>query len=460
MPDKDFEQQLRDGLHDWQMAPPPPVRDAVLEAVRRRRRRRGLLWIPLGVVLLGAALGGYYAFRRHPAERPAAIRQVGLPASTVATPPQPAVPAAVAPAEVPVARRAGSVNPTASPAWVPAVRGATPAREAVTLRKTGADRPAAPAASEVSAIAAPGAPDLLPSNAPVALTPTPWSPAALAHQPLETGGANSGGDVKNTGGAKPAAWSFRVYAAGGASGQGSFLSFGAPAQSQHVNFMDAGATGNNAGVPVTGASGATASTGMDTLAGRRAGFGWTVGVSASRRLSSRFRAEAGLDFTQAETRIGPVNGYGPYLGYTASNQSNYNYGAPPYTTRLTYINSYRLLSLPLDVSWSVAPRTRAQPSVYLGVAPAWLFSGDALMYNPSYSGYEVAKSLYRHLQLSGELGFSATILRFKGGDVGAGPFLEYGFSNLQKFAPVSDHLNFAGVRLDLSLVGKTSRKAP
>lgn len=456
MPDKDFEQQLRDGLHDWQMAPPPPVRDAVLKAVRRRRRRRGLLWIPLGVVLLGAALGGYYAFRRHPS-------------------------VTVTPVGAPVARRAASVSPTAPPAAVPAVRGATPAREAITLRKTGADRPAVPAAIEVTksattkaatSAAAPPAPDLLPSNAPVALAPMPWSPAALTHLPLEISGAISGGDVKNTGGAKnsvkhgaknmggakPAAWSFRVYAAGGASGQGPFLSFGAPAQSQHVNFMDAGATGNNAGVPVTGGSGATASTGMDTLAGRSAGFGWTVGVSASRLLASRFRAEAGLAFTQAETRIGPVNGYGPYLGYTATNQ--YNYGAPPYTTRLTYINSYRLLSLPLDVSWSVAPRTRAQPSVYLGVTPAWLFSGDALMYNPSYSGYEVAKSLYRHLQLSGEVGFRATILRFKGGDVGAGPFLEYGFSNLQKLTPVRDHLNYTGIRLDLSLAGKTSKKAP
>lgn len=467
MPDKEFEQQLRDGLHDWQVTPPPPVRDAVLEAVRRRRRRRGLLWIPLGLLLLGAGLGGYYALR----ESPAMPRPDGSPTPGAAPVASSAAPVTVqaAPGTTKAAQMAaGAVTPTpggstATPfvgSVAPGAKtltqgGKNPTPDAITLRKTVAEQSAisavTPAAYEVTPTpsrewVAQDKPDLAANYAVVPLPAMPWTsgkinhrPLAIAQNPIRTGRTES-------------PWSFHIHASTGATGQGAFLSFGAPAKNQQVVFRDPTNPINNA-YPSTGNGG------TDTLAGRSAGWGWSVGLSVARRLSDRFKVDAGLAFTQAETRIGPLNHHGgSYLGYTAAGQV-YNVGGStgPYT-QVTYVNSYRLLSLPVDVSWSVAPRTRVQPSVSLGVAPAYLFSGDAVMYNPEYSGYEVSKGLYRHWQWSGEIGLTGNLFRFRDGkSITIGPFLQYGFSSLQKPAPVQDHVNYAGIRLDLGLPGKKTK---
>lgn len=477
MPDKDFEQQLRDGLHDWQVTPPPPVRDAVLEAVRRRRRRRGLLWIPLGLLLLGAGLGGYYALREQPAmPRPngpvaagaAPVTTKAAPAPTGAAPaPTKTAPAptgaspmtAISGPAAPGAAGATPGSPSATPGAGPAAPDAnSPTPDAITLRKTVAEQSAASAATPAASAtqnpapagtsAAPGEPaaqdkpDLVHSDAPGPLPATPWTPGKISHKPLVIA------QTPITIGHAKSPWSFHIHASTGATGQGAFLSFGAPAQNKQVVFRDA----NN---PVNNAYPSAGNTGTDTLTGRDARWGWSVGLSVARRLSDRFEVEAGLAFTQAETRIGPLNDHGgSYLGYTSAGQV-YNIGGSGQYTRVNYVNDYRLLSLPVDVSWSVAPRTRVQPSVYLGVAPAYLFSGDALMYNPEYSGYEVSKTLYRHWQFSGELGLMGNLFRFRDGKrITIGPFLQYGFPSLQKPAPVQDHLNYAGIRLDLGLPGK------
>src|SRR5580704_5105050 len=68
MPDKEFEEQVKDRLGEWSLEPSVAIRAQILQAVQQRRRRRAFLWIPalLGVLLVGAwGVFNWGAYRGH-----------------------------------------------------------------------------------------------------------------------------------------------------------------------------------------------------------------------------------------------------------------------------------------------------------------------------------------------------------------------------------------------------------
>ena len=288
-------------------------------------------------------------------------------------------------------------------------------------------------------------------------------PPVVAVHPQETADNAKVGKTTAGKGAAPAKtasgkWSFRVYGSAGFSGQGSFLQFRAPAENVHAHFAQS-LTSAGTGPGNLGGNTGSAS-GLDTLAARRAGGGWTLGVSESLRLSRHFRVGAGLEYARFDTRIGELQGASP-LNYTASSPAGvYSGNGTGATIGFTYTNRYQFLSLPLDLTWTIAPGRRWNPSLYAGISPAYLFSGDALMYNPGASGYEKNTGLYRHWSLYGEAGFTADLFRVGPAVISGGPLVQYGFSGIQKPAPVKDHLNYAGIRLGIALPSKVNKHKP
>ena len=530
MPDKDFEQQIREGLGDWEMVPPPPVRQAVLDSVRQRRRRRAILWIPSALLLLGLLAGGaWYILRVGPegaAPSAGADHAAGAEATTAAGAATPVAPstgvghaagagdAAVAPssglgtpagagaatpatpsagaghaagttsaAGQPAARSAGAATPgvtaaegrsarTTTSSAAAAVRRSGRGTRATTETRAGtalststspatpAESPYGPAQHDLRAGAGTGTVPLPGEWWTSVVTAFPLQPAAWPAEasPARTDNADKKAPGKKTTG-RPAGsdWSFRISASAGVSGQGSFLQFSAPAKTIYTRFYQFPSSALNAANPTPGGGGA-ATSGYDTLAGRKTGAGWTLGVAIQHRLSAHIRVGAGVDYARFDTRIGPVSGGGTAPGAQTSAylpNSSYNSGSV-----FTYVNRYTLLRVPLDLTWMIAPTRRWNPSVYGGMSGAFLFSGDALMYEPNVSGYTKSSLLYRHWSLYGELGFSVDLVHAGWFVLQAGPVVQYGFTGLEKPAPVKDHLNYAGIRLDMVLPVKTNKQKP
>jgi hypothetical protein len=90
----------------------------------------------------------------------------------------------------------------------------------------------------------------------------------------------------------------------------------------------------------------------------------------------------------------------------------------------------------------------------MGLSPAYLFGGDALMY--SSGGYEKDASLRRRWSLYGEAGGTADLAHWGRYALQVGPVLGYDFFNLQPGLPLKDHLSYLGLRLGLVLPGKNN----
>ncbi|TDX00770.1 hypothetical protein [Dinghuibacter silviterrae] len=485
MPDKEFEQQVREGLQGLELPPSPVIRQAVLDAIRRRRRRGFILWVPVGLLSLGGMLwGGWYALEgRKPVGSGAAVvtNRVGVAGGAVSQPgaapgtgqtrPSPAAqgsggnrpsPANVGSVDAPVtsgARAEGGRSVDGTPqsdragsagvANTPSATG-TEASANAAASATGNTTPAVAAATRVDTAA------------------TASSPAAHPRGPLTSVGATADlhrfdfsaahltpAQLKRNAEKKTSPWTFRLNGNLGFSGQGPFLQFHTPAKTLYAPFISSPGSLSSSG------SGNLATGYYDTLATRKTGAGWSIGMSASRRLSAHLRLDMGLAYDHLETRMGPVakNSAGSYSALDAYNSSGTSQSLPSGSGSgaFDYINRYRLLRLPLDLAWTVTPSARWTPTFYLGLSPAFLFSGDALMYAPNAVGYEKNKTLYRHLSLYGEMGGMIDLWRSGRFALEAGPFIQYGFSGIQKATPVKDHLNYAGLRLGIAIPSKSNK---
>ena len=114
-----------------------------------------------------------------------------------------------------------------------------------------------------------------------------------------------------------------------------------------------------------------------------------------------------------------------------------------------YDNRYGLLSLPLDLTWNIPRLHSLKPALSLGLVPAYLVSVHALEYYPE-GGYLIGKDLYQRWHLSGEAALSLEFWHFRDWAFSGGPFFRYDFQNLQRNAPVPDHLNSLEWRLALT----------
>jgi hypothetical protein len=465
MAGKDFEQQVREGLQDWTMAPADQVRSAVLERVGRQRRRRALLWVPLGLLLLGLFVGGAF-WLTSVRSRQTAAQGASAAATAPARGSVAAVDSSVAgrrPGDGGASGSAAAGGPTRESATGHGTSGVAESatgirhrrralglaevgsrgdlsRATVYERNTGTaahswatgsaatDGPAAVAGvvsapdlylSFSSGYLFPSPPE---SGAPVRIFP-PLRPAPVG---TDSHAGHTAAPLGNKGG-------LQVYVAAGASAQGSFLRFHTPAHISRFSAATSLGLGNN-----SGQSG-------DTLANSVSRPGITVGVSWLWRLSEHWGAGLGLEFDSWETVFSPVQENGSYSAPGVASVSTYGYYTAGYGSSVT--NRYRLLQLPVDISWHIAPRRAWNPTLYLGLSPSYLLAGKGLVYISDGSGYEKDASLYRHCSLSGVSGFRADVVHVGKYVLQAGPTLQYGLSNVQKSAPVADHLNYVGVTL-------------
>jgi hypothetical protein len=479
MPDKEFEQQVREGLQDWEIQPNPEIRKAVLKAIRRRKRRGFFLWVPVGLLSLGGMLwGGWYVFEGGKTGAnivstvaPAENHSVSAPSGNRAAPVTTTPAGAAATLKAPAGARAATATPAGAHATTAVPGTSVTATPGVTVselpaRSTrgatyGAEGHAGAGANGANAATqgetAAGAP-LGEATAPPPgdLTKAPGGTALT--RKFDTHAARLTPEQINRGkSTKTNHWTFHLYGNAGWSGQGPFLQFHTPTESRFVHYVQSpGANYSSSPGSTLGGTGY----GYDTLAARKTGAGWSLGVSASRQLSKHLRLDMGVAFDQLETRLGPVEktSYGSFLAAQAYGATT-SISSPAGSTvnGKDFVNRYQLLRLPLNLAWTVAPSARWTPTVSVGFSPAYLFTGNALMYTPDGEGYQTNKLLYRHLSLYGDVGATMDLWRSRWCTLEAGPFMQYGFSGIQKATPVKDHLNYAGLRVGIALPS-TSRK--
>jgi len=470
MPDRDFEQQVRDGLQEWRIDPSDRVWIAISGQIRKRRRRWALFWLPLAVGLLCA--GGWFWFNSGTApsgkvavtRSPAAVGQTQAGQESTGQMPsaepraksaQPSTghSSGVSGRATGVSVRASGVSAagaegltaasgTATAVSAPAPTASVPATAA---REQGRIIAVAPAEPEAGAGTSAQALSLRYTPGLAGISPcTPCYPdPKLAFQPLTSGA------MKNTSMNPPLKktnpplkkWQARFYAGAGVSGQGQAFHFNTPAENAvYDNFT----TSNPSNLPGSAAT-------KDTLAARKSGAGVQIGVGWSRRLSRHWKVGTGLEYDFWQTAFDPI-----YPATAAANPSFFSTATSNYSTGYgeRYVNGYQLLQVPLVITWQMSPGRRWNPSLYSGLSIAYLFSGEALMYAPDESGYVKNSSLLRHWSGYWETGLKFDVWHIGKHALDAGPVFQYGLSGLQKGAPVSDHLNYIGIQLGFTLPGK------
>ncbi|GEM_PF-5583449 len=409
MPDKDFEERVRERLGELSLEPSSTIRASTLEAVRQRRRRRAFFWIPLllGLLLVGAwGAWKWGAFQGH---RGTAVAPTAMPTPIAVTPAPPAAPTASVPTSPSPAAAAAPPAATISPAAAPGA--ATPAR--------GAASTATPAPGGPSAAPEPR-PDLTLSAGGVFIKTGPPDMNDRVRAPRQM--PKPKGKIRK--------WSLTVYGGAGLSGQGAFGSFHTPAGVQWVSTPTSASTGPN----TTGNRGGY----YDSLAGVKAMAGFQLGFLAEFPLSKTLCWGLGVEYDFSKTRVGPVVQSTLYTYLPGSVSYGGNRGIP-------FDNRYGLLSVPLDLTWE----SHRLWSLSIGLVPAYLVSVHALEYNPE-GGYLDEKDLFLRWHLSGEAALSLNFWQFRGWALSGGPFFRYDFQSLQRNAPVSDHLNSLELRLALT----------
>lgn len=426
MPNKDFEEQIRDGLRDWAIEPSDATRAKVLEAVRRKDRRRGFLWIPLGLLLLALGTWGGLQMFRHAGT---ATRNAKMQGAAPASQGGPAKGSPGANNFRPAGKQAATNTRLAennarslnAPSTINYGQGLTDA----------AVHGAADAPGQIhSDIKLP----LLPGLAFFDISPIRQSPAT-GLSPGKAGDTisknRSAEKWPNTG-----KWALRGYLGGGIAGQGRFGQFHygggvVPTPSVPAAYV---------GIPAGRAN-------LDTLASVKPGAGLQAGVQGIFRISRHIQWSAGLEYDHWQVTISRVkqNAPPPPVIYYAN-----FFTASRGSAGQTFINRYNLLQLPLDINWSLAPEQAWNPSLFTGLSLGYVFPRENLMYNTEGAGYAKSSTLSRRWSLTWEAGANLDLLKFGNYVLGGGPVFQYGLLTIQKNPPVPDHFNYLGLRLSLT----------
>jgi hypothetical protein len=178
------------------------------------------------------------------------------------------------------------------------------------------------------------------------------------------------------------------------------------------------------------------------------GFSFDAGVFVNRKLSNRFSFSAGLDYHYYSTTI--RTGIKINTTLVTTNSINQRIVADSYyenNRSQTFTNQYHLIELPVSVNFQLNKNKR-KPFIWeLGLAPAYIFSSNALYYDPNTNVYFSNYLKPKNLQLNG-----VTALMFglplSGGQIQIGPQVQYGFTG---FVNTKDgnpgHLFYAGLKI-------------
>ena len=176
-----------------------------------------------------------------------------------------------------------------------------------------------------------------------------------------------------------------------------------------------------------------------------AGFSFGAGVFVNRDLSKRFSVSGGLGYHYYSTKIQT----GTYVSNTnllsLSNASVNSF----YTNGNTnaYTNQYHFIELPVTLNFQLN-KSKKRPVIWeAGLSLSWLFSTNALYYEPSHNVYFENDDLMNRTQLNG---ITAIMVGFPLGKsaLQLGPQLQYGFTGLLKNSSGNPgHLIYYGLKI-------------
>ena len=175
------------------------------------------------------------------------------------------------------------------------------------------------------------------------------------------------------------------------------------------------------------------------------GFSFGAGVFVNRDLSKRFSVSGGLGYHYYSTKIKT----GTYVSNTyllslsnASVNSFYTNG-----NTKAYTNQYHFVELPVTLNVQLN-KSKQRPVIWeAGLSLSYLFSTNALYYDPSHNVYFENDQVMNRTQLNG---ITAIMVGFPVGNsaLQLGPQLQYGFTGLLKNSSGNPgHLIYYGLKI-------------
>jgi hypothetical protein len=165
-----------------------------------------------------------------------------------------------------------------------------------------------------------------------------------------------------------------------------------------------------------------------------AGFSFGAGVFVNRDLSKRFSVSGSLGYHYYSTKIQT----GTYVSNTnlLSSSGGFSSVNSYYTNgnTKTYTNQYHFVELPVTLNIQLN-KSKQRPVIWeAGLSLSYLFSTNALCYDPSHNVYFENDDLMNRTQLNG---ITAIMVGFPLGKsaLQLGPQLQYGFTGLLKTVP-------------------------
>ncbi len=179
-----------------------------------------------------------------------------------------------------------------------------------------------------------------------------------------------------------------------------------------------------------------------------AGFAYGLGAFVQTRVGNKLHFSLGLQYQNLSTQSTVGTNTSFQSGFYDLMQNRVIAANDIYTsgTNTVFHNSYRSLSLPLDLVFTPG---KSPFSFTAGLTPAVNIGSRALIENYPGNVYIVSRRQFSNLGLAAQVGFSYSFLKTKFFNVGAGPIVQYGLSNVTT-GTGSQHLFFSGFKSNFS----------
>jgi hypothetical protein len=186
-----------------------------------------------------------------------------------------------------------------------------------------------------------------------------------------------------------------------------------------------------------------------SLPSTRPAISWEAGLQLEKKVSKTLSLFSGLHYTSSGIKIAkgrqvnqPLTIYA--ANYYLSSVSNYYQAAAG--SSYDYTSHFHFLEIPMGIEKQLGEHSRF--SVNAGISFAWLFSTDALQYNPQSNIYFRDNSYFRKTQWNILGGVQYSLLRKEKYALKIGPQMQYGLTSLlNKKSPYSEHLFSGGIQL-------------
>lgn len=185
---------------------------------------------------------------------------------------------------------------------------------------------------------------------------------------------------------------------------------------------------------------------------QEAGPAFSAGATAKRRISSRLKLTAGIQYNYYSTQLA--------VGQQ-KNAATATAATVPFARQATaadnaylpgvqndYTNRYHFIQLPVGLEYRVLRNLPLQ--VQGGIAVAHLVKTNALSYDYQAQAYYEKLDAYNATQLHLFTNFNYTVWKGKSKKLDVGPYVQYSLTELQKTAPDKNRLFSTGLRTQVS----------